>query len=163
MNNIDNKIQKLIKKEGLNNPEIYFADYDTFEEIPLFSRWNDISFLSHLSFDERNKILLKNTINLVMKNAKLAEDMIGKVQSADYLACITLTGWDDAKEVGSLRPNILLTRRKKWLLSNLNLKESNFLEENLTRDYLTSISASEFSALTSDGFKKNKRVYVIAN
>lgn len=162
MNGVDKKIQQLIKKEGLKDPALFFADYDTLEEIPLFSRWDDISFLSLLSFDEKNKILLNSAIKLVTNQTKLAENWLGKDRSADFLACVTLTGWNDAEKMGSLRPNILLTRRKKWLLSHLNLKHAKVSEEKLTAKYLTAISASQFCALTSDGFSLNKRVYVIA-
>lgn len=163
MNFIDKKIQNLIKKEGLDNLSVYFAAYDTFEEIPLFSRRNDISFLSHLSFDERNKILLKAAMDLLKKNAKAAKSIYKGVEIADFFSCITITGWDDAIEMGSLRPNILLTQRKKWLLSNLNLKQSDVPEANLIKDYLSSISALNYSTFISNGFEKNKRVYVIAN
>jgi len=163
MNHIDKKIQNLIKKGGLDNPRVYFAEYDTFEEIPLFSRWNDISFLSHLSFDERNKVLLKAAIDLLKKNAKAAKSIAKDVEIADFFSCITITGWDDAIEMGSLRPNILLTQRKKWLLSNLNLKQSDVPEANLIKDYLSSISDLNHSTFISNGFEKNKRVYVIAD
>ncbi|WP_336852488.1 Imm15 family immunity protein [Pseudescherichia vulneris] len=163
MNYIDKKIQNLIKKEGLDNLGVYFAAYETFEEIPLFSRWNDISFLSHLSFDERNKVLLKAAIDLLEKNAKAAKSIAKGVEMADFFSCITITGWDDAIEMGSLRPNILLTQRKKWMLSNLNLKQSDVPEANLIKDYLSSISDLNYSTFISNGFEKNKRVYVIAN
>ncbi|WP_067707281.1 Imm15 family immunity protein [Erwinia sp. ErVv1] len=163
MSDIDKKIHQLIKKEGLDDPDIFLAEYDTFEEVPFFSRWNDIKFLSHLSFDEKNKILLKSAIDLVTKNQRVINSIITNSQLADFFACITLTGWDDALEMGSLKPNILFTRRKNWLLSNLNLKRSGVPEENLTKDYLSSISAFNFKALTSDGFDNNKRVYVIAD
>lgn len=100
---------------------------------------------------------------LVTKNQRVINSIITNSQLAEFFACITLTGWDDALEMGSLKPNILFTRRKKWLLSNLNLKRSGVPEENLTKDYLSSISAFNFKALTSDGFDNNKRVYVIAD
>jgi len=163
MNHIDKKIHNLIKKEGLDDPKVYFSEYETFEELPLFSRWNDISFLSHLSFDEKNKVLLKVAMNLLKKNATLAKSIVNDVELADFFSCITITGWDDAAEMGSLRPNILLTRRKKWLLSNLNLKQSDVPEAKLIKYYLSSISAFNYSVLTSNGFEKNKRVYIIAN
>lgn len=60
---LEKKMQELIKKEELNDSSIFFSDYDTFEEIPLFSRWENISFLSSLSFNEKNKVLIKKRLS----------------------------------------------------------------------------------------------------
>ncbi|PWV98489.1 Imm15 family immunity protein [Mangrovibacter plantisponsor] len=161
MNKFDKKIQKLIKKEGLNDPDIFFADYETFEEIPLFSRSSDISFLSSLSFDDKNTILLQSAIELLTMQTNLVVNALGKDKADDFFSCVTITGWDSAEEMGYLKPNILLTQRKTWLLSNLNLKPSDCIEAKLVRKYLADISTPELRVLISDGFEKNKRLYIV--
>ncbi|MBI0552091.1 Imm15 family immunity protein [Pectobacterium parmentieri] len=159
MKKIDKEMRKLIKKEGLDNPSIFFADYDTFEEIPLFSRWKNISFLSFLSFNEKNKVLIKKCLDLIYENRTI----INNENIGDYFICLSLTNWDDYDEIGCLTPNIFISLRKKWLLSFLNLRETQTIEENITREYLFSIGVSDCSVFISDNFKENKRVYVVSN
>ncbi|BDR57620.1 Imm15 family immunity protein [Xylocopilactobacillus apicola] len=60
-------INDLIKAEGLDDLQALFAKYETFEEIPIFSRFSHISFLSSLSFNEKYKVLLKTGLDLVEK------------------------------------------------------------------------------------------------
>lgn len=45
MSELYSKIKKILQNEGFDNDELYLADYDSFEEIPLFSRWKSVSFL----------------------------------------------------------------------------------------------------------------------
>lgn len=163
MSKFDKEIRQLIKKEGLDNPDIFFANYDTFEEMPLFSWWSSISFLVGLSFNERNKFLINHSINLVRHNNLIANNYIERDGLGDYFICLTLTGWENIEETRGLKTNIYVSRRKQWLLSNLNLRQTNTIEENLTREYLFSLGITDFNVFISAGFAKNKRVYVIAN
>ena len=161
MKDFNEEMKSLIKKEGLDNPDIFFADYETFEEIPLFSRWKNISFLSHFSFDEKNIILLRKCIDLVAYCYTLIDKYLDNESINDYFIAISLTGWDDHEEINCLTPNLVISRRKKWLLSNLKLKKSQTIEENIARDYLLSLACSDYEVFVSDSFKKNKRVYLV--
>ncbi|GKX59044.1 Imm15 family immunity protein [Leminorella grimontii] len=161
MNKFDKEIQRLIKKEGLDDPSIFFADYETFEEIPLFSRWKHISFLESLSFHEKNKVLIKACIDLITYCYSLSDRYLNSENAKDYLICLSLTDWDDCEEINCLTPNIFVSRRKEWLLSHLNHRETQSAEENLTREYLFSLGVSDCDVLISGGFEENKRVYVM--
>jgi len=154
-------MQKLIKKEGLNDPSIFFSDYDTFEEIPLFSRWKNISFLSSFSFNEKNKALIKKGLELVSESISCSQNYRDNV--SDYFICLSLTSWDDYEEINCLTPNIFISRRKEWIHSNLKLREAQTIEENIIREYLFSLGVFDCRVLISDGFNKSKRVYVINN
>lgn len=158
---IDKEMQKLIKKEGLDDPSIFFSDYDTFEEIPLFSRWKNISFLSSFSFNEKNKALIKKGLELVSESISCSQNYIDNV--SDYFICLSLTNWNDYEEINCLTPNILISRRKEWIHSNLKLREAQTIEENIIREYLFSLDLFNCKVLISDGFNKNKRVYVISD
>lgn len=158
MIDFDKEMQKLIKKEGLDDPSIFFADYDTFEEIPLFSRWKNISFLSPLSFNEKNKVLIKTGLELIHNSKKCECNDID-----DYFICLSLTNWDDYEEINCLTPNIYISRRKEWLLSNLKLRETQTIEENIIREYLFSLGLPDRKVFISEGFSENKRVYIAHN
>ncbi|WP_080752628.1 Imm15 family immunity protein [Pectobacterium fontis] len=51
-----------MEQEGLNEESIYLRDYQAFEEIPLFSSFENISLLGSLSFDDKNKFLIKKVL-----------------------------------------------------------------------------------------------------
>lgn len=53
MSSLLDEMKLLLKKEGLLQKDIYFAEYDTFEEIPLFSHDSHIDFLKDFTFDEK--------------------------------------------------------------------------------------------------------------
>ena len=161
MSKFDKEIKNLIKKEGLNDLAIFFHNYETYEEIPLFSKYKNISFLSKESFNEKNKTLIKKCIELEDICTLSSPHYIDKENVKDYFICITITDWDDYEDINCLTPNIFVSRRKNWLLSNLNLRSTQTIEENIIREYLYSINAIDYKAFISDGFLENKRVYVI--
>lgn len=164
MKNFDKEFKRLLHKEGLDNTDVYFADYDTFEEIPLFSRLSSISFLSSLSFDEKNRLFLNVGMDLISYFAGKARDYLDYSEAEDYFICFSLTGWDDYEETNCLTPNIFLSRRKKWILSNLKLQQTHSNEERIVKEYLSSLDLNEsrYDAYVSNGFTKNKRVYIVS-
>lgn len=72
MSKLDSKIKKIIQNEGFTNDEIFYADYDSFEEIPLFSRWKSIAFLKKTPFDENNKLLILHAVKLAEHAREIA-------------------------------------------------------------------------------------------
>lgn len=161
MNKLEKEMQFLIEKEGLDDLSVFFSDYETFEEIPLFSRFKHISFLSSLSFNEKNKILIKKCIELINKCKLNAKNYIDDKNISDYFICVSLTDWENYEDVNCLTPNIYISRKKNWLLSHLKLKHSQAIEENLIREYLCSIKELDYIVLISSGFENYKRVYIV--
>ena len=161
MNKLEKKLQHLIKKEGLDNYSIFFSEYKTFEEIPLFSRFKHISFLSSFSFNKKKKILIKKSIELIDECKLNAKHYINDKNLSDFFICVSITDWDDYEEINCLTPNIYISRKKNWLLSHLKLKHSQTIEENIIREYLFSIKEFDYTVLISNTFKDYKRVYII--
>ena len=161
VNKFEKEMQLLIKKEGLDDLLVFYSDYETFEEIPLFSRFKHISFLSSLSFNEKNKILIKKCIELVYKCKLNAKNYIGPKNINEYFICVSLTDWDNYKDVNCLTPNIYVSRKKNLLFQLLKLKYSQTIEENLIREYLSSIQEFDYDVVISRGFEKYKRVYIV--
>ncbi|WP_416410787.1 Imm15 family immunity protein [Pantoea sp. App145] len=161
MSIFEKEMEKLKKKEGLDNLSVFFADYETFEEIPLFSRWKNISFLSKLTFNEKNKVLLESSLKMVDFCQKEAVKYLREDELDDYFICTTLTGWDDYDEINCLNANFFISRKKDWLLTHLNLSKNNSIEENLISEYLLSFSRLDFDVVCSNEFEHNKRVFVV--
>ena len=163
MNKCDKEMQRLIKKEGLDNPSVFFTNYETYEEIPLFSRYKNISFLSSLSFNDKNKVLIRKGIDLIANCELMSANYIGSETIDDYFICLSLTDWEDYEEINCLTPNIFISRRKKWLLSNLGLRSSQTIEENIVREYLFSLEVPNYNVCISNSFSENKRIYIVRN
>lgn len=161
MKKFEKKMKNLFKKEGLDDNSIFFAEYDTFEEIPLYSRWKNISFLDGFSFDEKNKVLINSCLRLVTTCKEQADFYLGEENASSYFVCATLTGWDDYDEINCLNVNVFVSRRKEWLLNNLKLSTKNSPEEEITSSYLKSLSYEDFEVLCANEFESNKRVFIV--
>lgn len=162
MNKLDSKIRKIIKNEGFYNDEIYCADYDSFEEIPLFSRWKNISFLKDTSFDENNKLLISHAVNLAEHAIKVSCLNAGETHG-DFFCCVTLTKWDSVDEINCITPNIYITRKREWLFSYVKLKQTDSKEEKLTMKYIKELDLTDYGVYVSGQCDNIRRVYIINN
>lgn len=65
MVNLDKGFEKLFTKEGLLKYNTYFLPYESAETIPLYSRYSHIDFLNSYSFNDKNKKIIKNGLELI--------------------------------------------------------------------------------------------------
>ncbi|MBF7977793.1 MULTISPECIES: Imm15 family immunity protein [Rahnella] len=163
MKNFEDEFNTLIKKEKLNDLSIYFSDYESYEEIPLFSRYKNISFLSELSFNEKNKILIRKGIELIRHVSEVSLSYLKEDETEDYFICLSITDWDfdDYKEINCLSPHIYISRKKEWLLSCLELTQKNSIEENLVKEYLTFLDLNSCDVYVSGKCTNTNRVYIL--
>ena len=165
MSEINNKLKQLLHKEGLDNFRIYYANFDDFEEFPIFSRWSRVSFLNSFSFNEKNKFLIKNGLHLVDEIIKRSTDYLVRSEINDYFVCLSLTDWDmdSIAEINCLTPSVYVSRRKKWILQHLNLGKHGLIEEYLIDEYLNSLSIDDSLVFSSSGFNNSeyKRIYIV--
>lgn len=161
MNELNKKMQSLIKKESLDKQDLFFADYGTFEEIPLFSRWSHINFLKKYSFDKRNEVLIEQAISLT-DEAMTSAKLIPNLDFNEYFICISITKWDDINERGCISPNIYISRRKPWLLSFLELVEFDSPETSMIKNYLYNLNIKEKRVCVSKCYGgENDRIYIV--
>lgn len=161
MNKLDAQIKRLIKKEGLDNEVLYYANYETFEEIPLFSRWKDIEFLKFRSFDSNNILLISHAISLSEHANRIAFDKLGG-DYAEYFCCVTLTKWDCINEINCITPNLYITRRKSWLFSYVQLYKANSKEELIAKNYIKELGVPGYGVYISKRVDGNvNRVYLV--
>ncbi|PLY45579.1 hypothetical protein F153LOC_08090 [Lelliottia sp. F153] len=161
MSELDSKIKKILQNEGFYNDALYLADYDSFEEIPLFSRWKSVSFLKKKSFDENNKLLISHAVKLVEHALKVSLINAGKEAHEDFFCCVTLTKWDNVDEINCITPNIYITRRRKWLFSYINLKKTFSKEETLALKYIHELGLYNYDVYISGESDDIRRVYII--
>lgn len=163
MINIEKELKKLIKKEKLDKPEVYYANYETYEEPPLFSRFSYISFLQDLSFDEKNKILIKTAIELANKALKQVNQYLTH-GIEEYFICVVLTNWDDIDEFNCIKPRIFISRRKSWILSHLKLIQKNTVQELLITCYINELGFNDFKVYrTTLDDKENETIYIVSD
>ncbi|WP_318357880.1 Imm15 family immunity protein [Enterobacter sp.] len=161
MSKLNKQMQSLIKKERLDEQNIFFADYGTFEEIPLFSRWSHVDFLKKYNLDKRNEILLEQAIKLTdsaITNAKLIQNL----NFNEYFICVSIMDWDDIDERGCISPNIYISKRKSWLLSFLELVEFDSPETSMIKNYLYNLNIKEKRVCVSKSYGgENDRIYIV--
>ncbi|WP_411705594.1 Imm15 family immunity protein [Edaphovirga cremea] len=153
----------LMDKEGLNDMSIYFRDYETFEEIPLFSRYKNISFLRRFTFNEKNKILILKMVDVLRNVKEVSTHYLSSAELDDYFIGISITEWDydEYKEINCLTPNLFLSKRKRWLLSSLELRQKNSIEENLLKEYLSSLGIMDFDVYVTTKKNDFNRLYIL--
>ncbi|WP_159566460.1 Imm15 family immunity protein [Budvicia diplopodorum] len=161
MSGLLDEMKMLLKKEGLLQKDLYFADYETFEEIPLFSRTAHIDFLQDFTFDEENTILINQAIGLADNAHKTAIGSLAN-DADDYFVCVSITGWKDIKELNCLTPNLYISRRRAWLLSCLNLEQHHTAQEVLINRYLLASGLEEYMAYSSKSAGGDPvRIYIV--
>lgn len=161
MNKLDMNIANLLKKEGFDNDQLYYSDYETFEEIPLFSRWNHIEFLKKRARDDNNKLLISHAITLSKHAITLASNNLKK-DYLEYFCCVTLTHWDCIDEINCITPNLYISRRKSWLLSNIKLHSTSSEKESIAKRYIQELGLSDYEAYISSPLGGDiNRVYII--
>lgn len=163
MNKFEEEIINLLNTEGFTNMQIYFADHDTFEELPLFSRWENIEFLKDLDFDEKNKVLIKIATNLIEK-VKNEMPFYSQHHIDEYFICVSITSWEDIDEINCLTPAIFISRKARWILSCLELQENEFSEKLLIDKYIKSLGMDNYKSYATKDFSSTRdRIYIINN
>lgn len=120
------KFRELLDAEQIGDPAV-FLDVDVFDEVPVYSRFHQLDFLSGLSFAEANGYLIILTalyLDTVVSYAANQERQSDKT----ILRMVSITGWLSENDSGQMnfdgstdfvRPNI-------WLANLDNPKLSNF-------------------------------------
>ncbi|EOA4404554.1 Imm15 family immunity protein [Citrobacter amalonaticus] len=161
MNELNKQIRTLIKKEKLDNQNVFFADYESFEEIPLFSRWSHVNFLEKYSFDKRNEILLEQAIKLV-DEAIVNAELVPGLDFNEYFICVSIMDWGDIEELGCITPNIYISKRKNWLLPLLELREYESFEVKMIKKYVSNLGLRGKKVCVSKSYGgENDRIYIV--
>jgi hypothetical protein len=116
--------KNILKKERLLDLDVFIKDYQTFEEIPLISRYQHLAFLDGKVKKEYVQLFLINVAFFLLNNIELyARSNLSVEQYMNYFVCITFSDIDDNDACGYAIPNILVTRKSE-LFRSLNVIRS---------------------------------------
>lgn len=113
---IANIYRNILKREKLVNLDLFINDYQTFEEIPLISRYAHLDFLLGTVRREDIQFYLINIATFLLNNIELyARNKLAPAEYKNYFVCVTFVDLDDIDSVGYSIPNFLVTRKKELL------------------------------------------------
>lgn len=94
---------KIISKEPYNNMNVFFESYESFEEIPIVSRYSRLDFLKEEMNNDKVSELLVSTAIFLMNSIKI----MGPTDKPDFYA-ITFTDFDGLDVGDVIIPNIFV-------------------------------------------------------
>lgn len=161
---------KLIKKESLDDLSIFIKDYETFEEIPLVSRYSHLDFICSFIEKKDTQAFLLSLSYFYLINIKLyAKKNLTPTELSSFFICLTFNDFEDLKDIGYCIPNFFVTRKLN-MFDFLNTHDN----KTIIKDYLLLESAfSETGLINTFGFIKTVtkqklgediiRIYAIPN
>lgn len=123
--------ESIISQEPYNDMDVFFESHDSFEEIPLISRYSRADLLSD-SLGKSNttnfligfSVFLLNTINIIARARNTTED--------ELFIAISFTDFGDAFENRPIIPNIFIyPNQKKDNHFKAHLKQNNPNEKSI--------------------------------
>jgi hypothetical protein len=121
--------QKLIDDSIHDNLDEFIRDYETFEEIPLFSRIYRASVLDkHMDINEKHGFMINIAFFYLNGIYIYARMRLNKKELLDFWACITFFK-DDYEDYGFYVPHFLVTRKKKLFSFLDNKWDENFIND----------------------------------
>lgn len=123
------KFQELLDEERIGDPAV-FLDVNVFDEVPVYSRFHQLGFLSGLSFAEANGNLIRLTalyLDKVVSYAAMNQEQQG---GKTILRMVSITGWLNENDSGQMnfdgsvdfvRPNIWLADLDSPKLSSFSV------------------------------------------
>ncbi|WP_192558480.1 Imm15 family immunity protein [Pseudomonas allokribbensis] len=95
---------KIISKEPYNDMDIFFANYENFEEIPLVSRYSRLKCLEEEMSSDGVSDFLTGFAAFLLSTLRLLDASRGN----DVFFAITFTDFEGGEEQGVLVPNIFI-------------------------------------------------------
>ena len=119
--------QKIIRHEPYNNMDIFFVEYDSFEEIPVVSRYHRLAFLQSEMTASNVSSYLAGLSIYILNSAKIIS---ANNDLESIFFAITFTDFSFFEETATLIPNIFVYTKAreddffKRLISNRSAKIS---------------------------------------
>ncbi|MDQ3054258.1 MAG: Imm15 family immunity protein [Actinomycetota bacterium] len=130
--------ERLIKHQKLDNLEGFMEPIDLFEEVPLYSRFSQVSFLDGLLPIERNRVLIRAAAwYLCVITKYFREAYVGR--DCDFFCMLSILDWEDFNEGDLITPTFWYTNPSQGVLDQIRLESpdsaySTFVAEALDRD-----------------------------
>ena len=151
------KLERLIEMEGLNDLEQFTEPVELFEEVPLYSRFSQLSFLEGLPSSEKNRILIRAGA----QHLRVILEYLTR-RDCDSFCMLTIRDWEDFPQGGLITPAFWYTNPSQGILDQMRLQPpsstySNFVAEALDHD--PSLKIDEYLSFLP-GEPHVERVYV---
>lgn len=162
--------RELIQKESLDNLSIFIKDYETFEEIPLVSRYKHLDFIySYIEKKDIQSFLLSLSYFYLINIKCYAKKHLTPSELSNFFICLTFNNFEDLRDIGYCIPNFFVTKKldmfdflnicdSKAVIEDYLLLESAFRKTGLinTFNFIKTVSIQEQSEDTI-------RIYAIPN
>ncbi|MFD8595648.1 Imm15 family immunity protein [Kitasatospora sp. NPDC059646] len=112
----EHDFDNLLADEDLDSFEEFLGPLETFDEVPLYSRYSQLDFLAPLTRPEANAWLVRAAVTYL---ERLAAHVAGRAD--DFFCMVSITGWDDYRDGDFLTPSIWYTRAGNGVLDHLSL------------------------------------------
>jgi hypothetical protein len=90
------EFETVLAQLGIADPAV-FLDVDWYEDMPVYTRFHQLDYLSSLSFDEANRILIRCTA-LYLERVVASAAQHGGVPGKTILRMAAITGWLDQND-----------------------------------------------------------------
>jgi len=128
--------ERLIRLEKLDDLEGFMQLVGLFEEVPLYSRISQLSFLRGLSPTEKNRISYSRGSLVSTSHHRLLARVLRR-SNYDFFCMISVLDWEDFNEDGLLTPTFWYTnpsRGDQISLESPSSTYSTFVADSLDRD-----------------------------
>jgi hypothetical protein len=90
------EFQDVLREEEIADPEV-FLDVDWYDNVPVYSRFRQLDYLSSLPFAEANRILIRCTVLYLERIVAFAGEH-GRVPGKTILRMSSITGWQNEND-----------------------------------------------------------------
>lgn len=88
--------ENVLAEEGIADPRV-FLDVDWYKDMPVYTRYRQLDYLSSFSFAEANRILIRCSAMYLQRLIALASQR-GGVSGKTILRMVSVTDWDDEND-----------------------------------------------------------------
>ncbi|MFC5186796.1 Imm15 family immunity protein [Actinomadura harenae] len=154
----DDGFDALLAGEGLDDLDGFFGPVEDFDEVPLYSRYAQLEFLSGLPWPERNALLVRRAVECLARLAVRAAER----GEGDFFAMVTVAGWDEYHDGGFLMPSIWYTRPSNGTLACLDLVAAADADARFVADAVSAVAGARVLRVRSSEAEPSRfeRVYV---
>ena len=108
----------LLELEGLDRLDELMRVDDFFEELPLYSRYAQLSFLDGLPVAERNRLLVRAAVSYLPVVLDHARDYYAG-RDRDYFCMVAVQSWEDFDEGGLVTPYLWFANPSRGVFDHL--------------------------------------------
>lgn len=160
LNHFSRQIDALLRREKLDDLS-GFLEYETFEEVPLFSRYQNISFLSRLTVHDRNTVLIGFALRHLDRIIQYAAKHLDVNAFSNYFAMLSIIDWDECTpEYGQILPCFWITSKATEILPCMRLVIGHSKEAKEVRTCLSDVGEeSRFVVLDYAELPKHDEIF----